>query len=94
LRTVIDKGEELTIPVIVTEKEAAGKPVLKYRNIGAKTFKTAELQHINRCVYKATIPANKIKGDFEYYIEYASKSGETLYFPATAPELNQSVVVW
>jgi hypothetical protein len=45
-----------------------------------------------RGVYSVQLPAGA-KDDFEYYIQVEPKSGRTVYFPATAPHLNQTVVV-
>ena len=51
------------------------------------------LEHVARGVYTTTIPAGRIaNNDVEYYVQ-AAVSGETIRFPATAPTMNQTVVV-
>jgi hypothetical protein len=32
--------------------------------------------------------------DIEYYLRAETASGQTLVWPTTAPEMNQTVVVW
>ncbi|MDR3269823.1 MAG: hypothetical protein LBT83_12270 [Tannerella sp.] len=91
VRSVIDRGETLDMTVIITD-DAPVSAVLKYRPLGRGGFLTADLQHIDRRVYQATLPS-VVTDDFEYYIEVQQASGATLRYPATAPDLNQTVVV-
>ena len=59
-----------------------------------KAFQKIALTHISRGVYEVTIPAGAIAGaDFEYYISTGTGTEKTVY-PATAPELNRTVVVF
>jgi hypothetical protein len=45
-------------------------------------------------VYTVALPALAFNGrDFEYYVEVKPRSGPELRFPASAPALNQTVVV-
>jgi hypothetical protein len=91
VRSVIDRGETLNMTVIITD-DVPVSAVLKYRPLGSGGFLTADLQHIDRRVYQATLPTAPTD-DFEYYIEVQQASGATLRYPATAPYLNQTVVV-
>jgi hypothetical protein len=93
LRTAINADENFTTQVIITEASPANA-VLKYRHLGEKKYQTVSLQNIGRCVYQAEIPADRLTGDFEYYIEVEKQKGKTMRFPATAPEINQTVIVW
>jgi hypothetical protein len=53
-----------------------------------------KLSHINRGVNEITLTQNELLNqDFEYYIIAKTKT-ETAIWPATAPEICQSVVVW
>ncbi|GHT22592.1 hypothetical protein FACS189430_04610 [Bacteroidia bacterium] len=92
LRTAIESDENFNIQVIITEASPA-KAVLKYRLLGEKKYQAVALQSVGRCVYQADIPADRITGDFEYHIEVKKQAGKTMYFPPTAPEINQTVVV-
>ena len=56
-------------------------------------FNKIALTHIARGVYSVKIPANKIKTDLEYYVSASSLDGKQITFPATAPRINQTVVV-
>jgi len=99
-RTTLDKGEDFELPVILTAQPTEGATSAKtatfyYRLTGSKkAFKSVPLQHIARSVYKAHIPAAQIKGDFEYYIEYSPRTGVTMHYPATAPEINSTIVIY
>lgn len=49
------------------------------------------LKKVARGVYAVTVPnANR---DIEYYIRVVAE-GRDVFFPATAPELNQTVIVY
>ncbi len=62
--------------------------------IGPKgRFSKINLEHINRGVYSVTLPREKTMDDFEYYIEIITDENQTLKFPSTTPDINQSVVV-
>jgi hypothetical protein len=93
LRTSLASGENFNIQVIITEASPV-KAVLKYRLLGERKYKTAVLQPVGRCVYQSDIPAERITGDFEYYIEAEKQAGGKMHFPATAPAINQTVVIW
>ena len=49
------------------------------------------LSNIARGVFQVTLPS--IQDDFEYYIQAESSAGKPLVFPATAPQINQTIVV-
>lgn len=94
-RTLINKGEGLDLKVIILSKNKPRKAVLYWRHPGEKKFgHKMSLKHIARCVYSVAISADEIGSkDIEYYIQAESGTGEKLVFPATAPEINQTVVV-
>jgi hypothetical protein len=60
--------------------------------LGSGDFSATPLEHVARGVYKATLPAEAVKADFEYYVQ-ATVGDKPLLFPPTAPALAQSVVV-
>jgi len=92
VRTCLVAGEPLRLKVIVLGAEPRGGTVF-WRALGAGEVAKVPLEHVARGVYAATLPAEATGGDFEYYVEAAIDEGKTLRFPATAPQLNQSVVV-
>jgi hypothetical protein len=90
VRTSLEAGEALALNVLVLAK---GEPVaasLKWREMGRGGFRGVPLEHKARGVYAATLSPGA--GAIEYYIEVEA-GGETTRFPATAPELNQTVIV-
>ena len=70
---------------------AAG--TLNCRALGEGRFARVPLNHVARRVYRVTIPAAPRGATaIEYYIE-ADAGGATLVWPATAPNMNQTVVI-
>jgi hypothetical protein len=74
------------------EQFLTGQAALYWRTMNGKIdFRKINLSHLARGVYKVSLPT--IDDDFEYYIKAVTAGGEELYFPATAPQMNQTVVV-
>jgi hypothetical protein len=91
LRGSLDPGEKLKLKVIILGK---GQPVsaeLHWRGIGKGKFAPLALEKVNRGVYTVTLPV--ADADIEYYIQVAV-DGRTVFFPSTAPALNQTVIVY
>ncbi len=73
---------------------------LHWRPMGEGTYRKVALEHVARGVYtvevelppEATPRGGATRADLEYYIRVATRAGATLWFPATAPVLNQTVV--
>jgi hypothetical protein len=87
----LTSGEDLRLKVIVIGKAAS--PVLRWRPLDEGGFSEVALEHVARGVYTAKIPADRIAdSDFEYYVR-AAADGAPVRFPATAPAMNQTVVV-
>lgn len=78
----------LTLKVLIMD--SATSATLRYRSLGKGSFTDIPLTHVARSVYTVTIPAQT--DDFEYYIEVQT-SAQKIFFPVTAPNLNQTVVV-
>jgi hypothetical protein len=51
------------------------------------------LQLLARGVYSVQLPAD-MEDDFEYYIQAEPERGRPVYFPAGAPKINQTVVIY
>ncbi|MBI9063416.1 MAG: hypothetical protein JEZ14_15645 [Marinilabiliaceae bacterium] len=90
-RTQADEGEELTLKVIILDQERPEKAALYYRLLGQKKYKKIPLKHVGRAVYKVTLPAAQ-KESVEYHIKATIGNGKTLYWPATAPQMNHTIV--
>jgi hypothetical protein len=91
VRTSVLRGETLRLKVIVEDRRPQ-TPVLHWRPMGTGEFRTVTATHRARAVYDVEFPAGEPAGGCEYYLEYASQQGP-VRFPATAPQLNQTVVV-
>ncbi len=91
VRTGIVAGEPLTLTVIMLGVEPSPAQVC-WRSLGTGPFAKTPLQHVTRGVYTVTLPADCVRSDFEYYVQ-ATAGDKSLVFPATAPALNQTVVV-
>ncbi len=91
-RSRIGAKESLKIPVIILDSQAPQSAVLFWREMGKSDFYMINLDHQARAVYSATLPP-ATGGDIEYYIEAKMAEGKKLVWPATAPGLNQTVVV-
>jgi len=92
-RTSLTQGEDLRLKIILIGREKPEKGTLHWRPMGKGEFETAPLEHVARSVYSVRIPASRIGNrDIEYYVQ-ASVGADIVKFPATAPAVNQTVVV-
>ena len=92
VRTGILAGETLKLNVPlpgIEPREAA----LFWRPLGTGNYAKTPLVHVARSVYSVALPAEATKADLEYYLRVDDTQGHVLYYPATAPKLNQTVVV-
>jgi len=98
-RTSADEGEVLELKVIILSKGDAGaqpgaRATLRWRPLGSGDFKEVPLTLVARGVHVARFPPDGARGDaIEYHVKVVDAAGGTLFFPATAPAMNQTVVV-
>jgi len=90
-RTSLEPGEELTLKVIILSKNKPESAALYWRELGEGPFQSVPLTPIARGVFTVSCPAKDI--DLEYYLK-AMADGREVYFPSTAPGLNQTVVIF
>jgi hypothetical protein len=93
VRTSLNIGEDLKLKIIIMAQNSLKDIALYFRPIGKGKYKRIAPTHIARGVYSVKIPANKIKTDLEYYVMVNSTDGQQVSFPATAPNINQTVIV-
>jgi hypothetical protein len=94
LRNILEANEDFNLKVILLSGEPIREAYFYWKNLGEKQFSKIPLTNVNRGVYKLTLSAEIMNGnDFEYYIEAVSASSEKAFFPATAPSINQTIVV-
>jgi hypothetical protein len=91
LRTSLESGEPLALKALVLAREKPASVELRWRRLGPGAFRTVPFEPKARGVYALILPPPE--GAIEYYIEVRA-GGETALFPATAPALNQTVVVF
>lgn len=94
VRTELMTGEELRLKVIVLAANRPKEAVLYWRAMGQGKYRKVRLNHIGRGVYSVALPAEESRNsDFEYYIKAGWAAGKDVYFPATAPQINQTVLI-
>jgi hypothetical protein len=90
VRTSREAGEGLKLKVIVLAATPPQDAVLHWRELGGAKFQEVPLRKIARSVYAAELPASE--KDIEYYVKASTREGD-VYYPSTAPALNQTVIV-
>ena len=91
-RTSLAPNETLKLKVIVLSASPPRAAALYWRKLGEGRFAEIPLRHLARGVYAVEMPSAP-KDDFEYYVKVESEGGQPVCFPASAPALNQTVVV-
>ncbi|MPN54625.1 hypothetical protein SDC9_202297 [bioreactor metagenome] len=91
VRTQAGPGEIIRLKVFVLADQPPTSAMLYWRSLGEKGYHAQPLKHVTRSVYTVDMPS--LNTSYEYYIE-AQHGSSKLVWPATAPRINQSVVVW
>jgi len=92
VRTTLHEGEPLQLKVIVLDAAPPKDAVLYWRPMGHGEYRAVQLRHVARGVYSAAIGPPQGFG-IEYYVRATTAAGGRLVWPATAPQLNQTIVV-
>ena len=66
---------------------------LHWRWLGEGAFNRVAASHRARQAYRVQLPAPS-QGTLEYYLEAVLDNGQKLRWPATAPSVNQTVIIW
>jgi hypothetical protein len=90
VRTGVETGESLSLKVIILSPDPVIEAELHWRNMGKGEYKIVPLEKVARSVYRVSRTA--ATADFEYFIRVRT-GDKTVFFPVTAPSLNQTVVV-
>ena len=94
VRGSLQAGEDLKLKVIILCDGKLVDAGLYFRILGQSEFERIPLVHVGRCVYSATIGADRIEeSDLEYYVKAKQWNGQERFFPAAAPKLNKTVVI-
>jgi hypothetical protein len=86
VRSMVGKGESLALRIIVIGQRPVDAAVVHVRPLGKGDWQAIPATHLARAVYEVALPA--AQDDFEYYI-----TATNLVWPATAPDINQTVVI-
>jgi hypothetical protein len=92
-RTQMNVGEPQEIRAFVLSHAPCTGIKLFWRSLGQGRFKKLDATHQARQAYRATLPTQS-KGAVEYYLEASLDDGQKVIWPATAPAINQTVVIW
>ena len=91
-RTNATAGESPTLKVIILDNQKPKHAALYWRRLGSRQdYSAINLTHLARAVYSVSLPP--LTEDIEYHIKATTANDKKLYFPATAPTMNQTVVV-
>ncbi len=90
--SVLLEGEDLYLRVRVLSSAREIHGELMWRRLGSGKFSAVQLERVNRNVFQAGIPADEIKGDFEYFIS-VDAAGEEIMYPVTARNINNTAVI-
>ena len=90
-RTTARSGEALSLKIVALDRQPVKSVTVKLRPLGNGEWRALEADHLARAVWQTRLPA--ATEDFEYFIEAQTADAKTLRWPATAPELNQTVVI-
>ncbi len=95
VRTSVHQGETLKLKVIVLSESPPLSASVFWRRMGEGGYLQRPLYHVARGVYQALLRETAARhGDLEYYVSVTPSDGDPVRFPATAPELGQTVVVY
>jgi hypothetical protein len=92
-RTQTRAGEPQEVRAFVLSGEKCTGVNLCWRPLGEGRFKKLPATHRARQAYRVALPARS-QGTVEYYLEAALEDGQKIRWPATAPSINQTVIVW
>jgi len=93
VRTHVEAHKPLAIRATVLSRARPARVTLRRRKLGDKRFVEVSMDHVARGVYAATVPAEATGEDFEYCIRAEISADESVVWPATAPRMNQTVVI-
>jgi hypothetical protein len=66
---------------------------LFWRKLGQGGFAKTPLIPVARGVYTVKLPTMTATDDLEYYVQVLPRGEAPVYFPATAPYMNQTLVL-
>ena len=93
VRRSLDQGEPLRLRAIVLTSSPSAKVILSWRPLGQGAYKQLPFKNVRRGVYETILkPDVLLNRDIEYNITATPSRGEPLLWPASAPQINQTVI--
>lgn len=95
VRSLVEPGENLRLKVIIIGQTVdADVPSgnLFWRPLGHGAYSKVSLRNVSRRVYEVILPSQRKSSIIEYYIK-TQCGDKNLVYPATAPAMNQTVIV-
>jgi hypothetical protein len=94
IRTSILEGESLDVKVNLLSNSKPSKITMFWKTLGGKKYSEIPLTNMSRGIFTTTLISDRIAGkDFEYFIEAEFDKGNSIVYPATAEEINNTVIV-
>ena len=94
VRSSIRAGEALHLRILILSEQPPRQATLYSRSLGEGSFGGSKLAHVARGVYSAILRApRENETALEYYVEVICAKEQAVCFPATAPQMNQTLVV-
>jgi hypothetical protein len=91
VHSLVSRNESVALTVIALDNQPMKSAALCWRSLGESAWQTLDVPRVTRAVYRVTLPA--ANESFEYYLRAETATGKRLHWPATAPDINQTVVV-
>jgi hypothetical protein len=91
VRSVIAQGEPLVLKIIALDRQPMRSVVVNERPLGGGQWREIPAKHVARAVYSVTLPV--AAEDFEYRVTATTAAGLELHWPASAPAMNQTVIL-
>jgi hypothetical protein len=93
-RPTLATNEKGWLRAIVLAERPPRQVTLHWRPMGSGAYRQVKFSHEYRGCFTVALPdARATGGDFEYYITALPTRGAAVYWPATAPKINQTVVL-
>ena len=81
----------MNLKILILGSEHLEEARLYWRLLGDQIYQSIPLAHVTRSVQ---VPAQRIQErDFEYYIQAANPDQHAALYPASAPQINRTVVI-
>ncbi|MBD3176710.1 MAG: hypothetical protein GF320_16135, partial [Armatimonadia bacterium] len=90
--SLVRSGESIPVEALVLSESGAASVRAVYRRIGSRSWQGVRLTNTGRGCWQGEIPA--ADATIEYYLECVTRAGERAIWPASAPSVCETVVVW